>query len=150
MDDMVGRCLRHRCFLGLLLVFERFRDLRFNFFAEFRVVLQNAFHGIASLSDLGLAIAEPRTALFDDAELRSEVNDFPDVGDAFAEGDFKFGFAEWRCHFVFHHLHAHLVADGLVAVFDGGDAADVEAHALCRRWLFQGCRTSRRSFRATG
>lgn len=59
MDDVVVRCLRHRCFLGLLLVFERFRDLRFNFFAEFRVVLQNAFHGVASLSDLSLAIAEP-------------------------------------------------------------------------------------------
>lgn len=59
MDDMVVHCLRHRCFLGLLLVFERFRDLRFNFFAEFRVVLQNAFHGIASLTDFGLAIAEP-------------------------------------------------------------------------------------------
>ena len=59
MDDVVVRCLRHRCFLGLLLVFERFRDLRFNFFAEFWIVLQDAFHGIASLSDLGLAIAEP-------------------------------------------------------------------------------------------
>ena len=101
----------------------------FQLFAELGVVAQELLDGVAALANLRVAVAEPRAAFLDDVELDAEVDDLAYVRDALAEGDFKLGLAERGRHFVFHHLDAHLVADGRVAVFEGRHLADVEAHA---------------------
>ena len=46
--------------------------------------------------------------------------------DAFAEQNVKLGRLERRGHLVFHHFDLGLVANGVVALFDGAGTADVE------------------------
>ena len=92
---------------------QRGGNLLFDFCGEFGIVLDELFHGIASLTEAAFAIAEPRAALLDDAEFHAEVDHFAGMGDAFAEGDFKLSLAEGGSDFVLHHFYAHLVADGV-------------------------------------
>ena len=110
------------------MLFQRFGNFLVQFVGQFGVVGYEALNGIAALSQARFAVAEPRAALLDDAQVYAQVYDFTFAGDAGAECDFELGLAEGRGHLVLHHLHSHLVADGGVAVLDGGDAAYVEAH----------------------
>ena len=77
----------------------------------------------------------------------AEVEQIAFARDAFAVDDVEFGFAERRRDLVLHDFDLGAVADDLVAILDGGDAADIDADggsrtsARGRRWWFPDCRT---------
>src|SRR5206468_196114 len=83
---------------------------------------------VLALTDALALVAVPGTGLLDDALGRAHVDDFALTRDALAVHDFEFGFAKRRSDLVLHDLHARLVADHFLAILDGADAADVEAH----------------------
>ena len=114
-------------------------DLCLKFLAELGVVFEDFLAGVATLSEFRTLIAEPRTRLLDDAIFYTEVEEFANLRDAFAEGNLKLCLAEGRCHFVLHYLHAHLVAYDLIAILQRRDLTDVEAH---RSIELQGVTTS--------
>src|SRR5439155_22039842 len=69
---------------------------------------------------------EPRSALLDEAALHAEIEQFVRPGDAHSVENVELRFPEGRRHLVLHHFHPRPVADHLIAVLDGADAADVE------------------------
>ena len=103
-------------------------NLGFEFVGKFGIVTDDLLHRVATLTEFAVAVREPAAALFDDSVLHAEVNYFAGVRDAFAEHNFEFSLAEWRCHLVLHHFHAGGVANHVFAVFQLTDAANVEAH----------------------
>src|SRR6202035_3554191 len=72
-------------------------------------------------------IGEPGAGFFHDAGLDAEIDQFAVLGHAFAVHDVEFDLLERRRQLVLDHFYAGLVADHLVALLDGADAADVEA-----------------------
>ena len=53
-----------------------FADLCFDLFAKFKIVCEEVLHSLATLCKFAVAVAEPASALLDDAVLHSEVEDF--------------------------------------------------------------------------
>ena len=74
-----------------------------------------------------LAVGEERARLRDDVVLDPEVQDAARRRDAAAELDVELGLAERRRDLVLDDLDADAVADGLGALLEGLDPADVEA-----------------------
>src|SRR5205085_5486263 len=91
------------------------------------VGLQEGFGVLAALAEALAVIGEPGAGLFDHAGLDAEVEDLAHLGDALAIHDFELDLLEGRRQLVLHHFDAGGVADHLVALLDGADAADVEA-----------------------
>src|SRR5438067_2047252 len=92
-----------------------------------RIVLEELLGVLAPLPQPLAVIGEPGAALLDDAGLDAEVDEFAGLGDALAVHDVELDLLErWR-ELVLDHLDPRLVADHLVALLDGADAADVEA-----------------------
>src|SRR5690606_15100477 len=52
--------------------------------ANFRIILQELFGIVAALPDPDAVIAEPAAGFLDDAGLHAQIQDFADLGDAFA------------------------------------------------------------------
>ena len=77
----------------------------------------------------------------------AEVEQLALERDALVVEDVELGLAERRRDLVLHHLDPRAVADHLLALLDGGDAADVEAHRgvelerVAAAWSSRGCRT---------
>ena len=103
-------------------------DAAFDLGAEIRVLRQPARGVLLALADALVVVAVPGTGLLDDAFLNAEVDDLAVAVDAFAVEDLELRLAERRRDLVLHHLDAGFVADHLVAVLDGADAADVQTH----------------------
>ena len=112
--------------LEQLHVLHAFADLLLDFVAEFCIVLQEQAGVLATLTDAFVIVAEPGTALLDDIEFRSEVEDGGFAGNAATVKDVEFALGERCCHLVLHDLDAGTVTDNLFAVLDGGDTADVD------------------------
>ena len=108
-------------------VFEGLADLLFDFGGEFRIGFQQFLDGVASLSDLAVAVGEPRSGLLDDSVVDAEVDDLADLGDALAEHDVEFGALERGCHLVLDDLDLRAGAELLLAVLDDRHASDVDA-----------------------
>jgi hypothetical protein len=72
---------------------------------------------------------EPAPGLDDDAALERPVEDLRVAVDAGAEGDLELRLGEGRRALVLDDLDPRPRGDRLLAVLDGGDPADVEAHA---------------------
>src|ERR1700694_671450 len=102
---------------------DRGLDLR----GHIRIGLEERLRVLAALAEPLAVIGEPGAGFLDDAGLDAEIENFSHLGDALAVHDVEFDLLERRRQLVLHHLDAGLVADHLVALLDGADAADVEA-----------------------
>src|SRR6202008_1189710 len=91
------------------------------------VTLQVRARIVLALPDAVALVGIPGAGLLDDALGGAELDDLPLAGDPLAVHDLELRLAEGRRHLVLHHLDAGHVADDLIAVLDGADAADVEA-----------------------
>src|SRR5712691_5811498 len=94
--------------------------------ADLDMLLQIEFGVFAALADPLAIIGEPRPRFLDDAGLDAEVDQLAALGNSLAVHDVEIDDLERRRHLVLDDLDAGLVADHLVAVLDGADAADVE------------------------
>src|SRR5215510_5769916 len=101
---------------------------RFDLGGDVRVALEEAFGVLAALADALGIVGEPGARLLDHAGLDAEVKNLAALGDALAVHDVELDLLERRRQLVLDHLDAGLVADHLVALLDGADAADVETH----------------------
>ncbi len=111
---------------------------------------------LAALADALAVIGIPGARFLDDAGGGAEIEQFADLGNALAIHDVEFDLLEGRRHLVLDHLDPGLVADHLVAVLDGADAADIEAHRgieferIAAASSSRASRTSRRSSCGSG
>src|SRR5581483_612569 len=92
-----------------------------------RVLLEIGLGILAALADALAVEGEPGAGLLDDPGLDPEIDEFAGLGDALAIHDVELDLLEGRRHLVLDHLYPRLVADHLLALLDGADAADVEA-----------------------
>ena len=110
-------------------------DRAFNRLGHFGVLAQESFGVFAALADALTVIGEPRAGFLDDAGVHAQVQHLAHFRDAFAIHDVELNHPERGRHFVFNHFHTGLIADHLVAILDGADAANVQPH---RSVEFQG------------
>ena len=103
-------------------------DLAFNLFGKFGIIHHQLLCGLTTLCKLGVIVAEPRAALFDDVKLDSEVYNLSASGDSFAIDDIKLSLLERRGHLVLDDLDLDMVAEGLFTILDGRSPANVEPH----------------------
>ena len=82
---------------------------------------------VPALAQAGFAHGEPAAGLLHQAQLDTQVQQFPFLGDALAVHDIKFGLPEGGRHLVFDYLGPGVVANELVAHFEGLHLADVDA-----------------------
>src|SRR5690606_27957269 len=83
---------------------------------------------VLALADARALVAEPGARLVDDIGLHAQVDDLAFARNAAAIHDVELGLLEWRSDLVLDDLDAGFVADDLVALLDGTDAADVQAY----------------------
>src|SRR5579863_10179150 len=83
---------------------------------------------IAPLADSLAMVAEPGAALFHKVVRDAQIQQIALARDPFTVEDVKLRFTKRRCDFVLDYLGPRTVADGGVAVLDGGDAANVHSH----------------------
>src|SRR5277367_1040591 len=102
-------------------------DRRFDFFRDIGIGFHEGFGVLAALADALAVVGEPGAGLFHDAGLDAEIDQLAGLGDALAVHDVELDLFERRRQLVLHHLDAGLIADHLVALLDGADAADIEA-----------------------
>src|SRR5690606_1991255 len=95
---------------------------------HFGVLFKVFAYVVFTLPDTGAIVAVPCTGFIDDTGLYAQVDDFAFARNARAIHDVEFGLLERRRHLVLDDLDPGLVAHDLVALFDGANAADVEAH----------------------
>src|SRR5690606_22627141 len=93
-----------------------------------RIVLEE-LAGILTALPQPLAVpGEPGAGLFDNTGLDAQIEQFAGLGNTFAIHDVEFDLTERRGQLVLDHLHPGLVADDFLAILEGADTADVEAH----------------------
>src|SRR6202142_4518968 len=103
-------------------------DLSLEAVPDVAVLAHELLRRLASVTQACLAVVEPRPGLADDVEGHADVQEAAVAGHAFAVHDVELGDAERRGDLVLDDLDADPAADGLRAVLDGLDAADVQAH----------------------
>lgn len=96
--------------------FQRFTYPFFNFIRNFRIVVQELFHGIASLPYFSVVVAEPRTAFVEYTKFHAHVYNFANLADTFPENNIKLHLPERRCNFVFYNFHTGAVTACYIAV----------------------------------
>ena len=94
--------------------------------------------GFPALSHAHVSPREPRTTLLTDAFDDGQVQQVAAPRNAFVEHDVELGLLEWRGDLVLDHLAAHVVANGLVAIFDGTNTPNINTN---RRIELQGSTT---------
>src|SRR3989304_2971357 len=92
-----------------------------------RVFVQESLRVFAPLTDPVSPVGVPGTALFDHLVNHPQIEEARRAGDAPAEDDVEFGFAEGGRDLVLHHLHAHPIPDHRLSVFDRRDLPDIES-----------------------
>src|SRR5580700_8118129 len=102
-------------------------DRHFDFGRDIGIGLEEAFGVLAALADALAVIGEPGAGFLHDAGLDAEIDQFAVLGDALPIHDVELDLLERRRQLVLDHFYAGLVADHLVALLDGADAADIEA-----------------------
>src|ERR1700727_1366687 len=105
--------------------------------------LQEGFGVFPALAQPYAVERKPGARLLHHAGLDAKVDQFADLGHAFAIHDVELNLLERRRHLILDHLDPRLVADHLLALLDRADAANVEADgsvkfesiaARCRLW----------------
>src|SRR3974390_282213 len=132
----LGRRRRSRFGIGhrLLRLFghrrqpQRLADFGLQLLADIRVVLEELLGVFAALANAVALVAEPRTRLLHQVHVHRQVDEVAFMRDAFPVYDVELGLAEGRGGLVLHDLDLGAIADNLIALFDGADAANVDAH----------------------
>src|SRR5262245_33245392 len=119
-----GRLTLHCLFAGQQLL----ADLALDLPGDFRMLIEEGARVLLALADTLAVVAEPGAGLLDETLRHADIDDFAVAGDAGAVQDLELRFAERRRDLVLHDLDAGLVADDFLAVLEGADAADVQAH----------------------
>lgn len=65
-DTSYCRLVYHRELLSVFDLLKSLADLGFNLLAEFRIVFEQLLYSLPALGQLGISVAEPASALFDD------------------------------------------------------------------------------------
>src|SRR5262249_32176747 len=92
------------------------------------IIFQELADVFASLAYALALVAEPGAGFLHDVAVHGQIHQVALTGDALAVHDVEFGFPE-RCRgLVLDDFDLGAVADHLIAVFDGGNAADIDAH----------------------
>src|SRR6266404_316143 len=108
--------------------FHFFAERGFEFGADVFVFLEEDAGVFAALAHAFASVADPGAGLFQDTFVHAEVDEVAFAGDTFAVENVEFGFAEGRGDFVFYDFGASAGADDAVAVLDGLNATNVNAH----------------------
>src|SRR5512133_91801 len=80
------------------------------------------------LADTVLTVGIPGAALLDQAPIHCQIKYITCPGDTFTVEDIKLHLTEGRGHLVLDDLDLGAGTDHLIALFEGGDLADVHAH----------------------
>ena len=107
---------------------ELFAQLGVHFGEGVGVVAEEGAGVFAPLSDALAGVAVPGAGLLDDVVGHGHVEHFAFAADAFAVEDVELGLAEGGGDLVLDDLDLGAVAGDDVAVFDGGDAADIDSY----------------------
>src|SRR3974390_1902765 len=110
----IGHCLLR--FFGYRRQPQRLAHFGLQLLADICIVLEELLGVFAALADAVALVAEPRTRLLHQVHVHRHVH----------EGEF--GRAERSGGLVLHDLDLGAIADNLIALFDGADAANVDAH----------------------
>src|SRR5438552_15570524 len=105
-----------------------FADFGFQLGGDVFVLFQKLLGIFAALPDALATIAEPSTGFFDDVVQHAQIEHVAGAGDAFAVHDVELGLAEGGGSLVLDDFNFGARTDHAVALFDGGDAADIHAH----------------------
>src|SRR5262249_50025941 len=89
------------------------------------VIFQELTGVFAALADALTLVAEPCTGFFDDVLGDGQIEQVAFFRNTFSVQDVEFGLTERCGNFILHDLHFGARANHLVAVFDGGNAANV-------------------------
>src|SRR5581483_8799038 len=92
------------------------------------ILLEEDLGVLAALADALAVVGEPGAGFLHHAGLDAEIDQFAGLGHALAVHDVELDLLERRRELVLDDLDTGLVADNLVALLDGADAADVEAY----------------------
>src|SRR3974390_2665254 len=122
----IGHCLLR--LFGYRRQPQRLADFGLQLLADIRVVLEELLGVFAALSDAVALVAEPRTRLLHQVHVDRQVEEVAFMRDAFAVHNVELGLAEGRSGLVLHDLDLRTIADNLIALFDGADAANIDAH----------------------
>ena len=115
------------CLLGKFLVM--LLDLLFETLHEVRMVQEVLFNIVSALSKALFTIGVPGTALLDDVQLCSGVQNFALFGNSAAKHDVKLCGLKGRSHLVLYDLGTGAGTDELVLiVFQLFNAADINTH----------------------
>src|SRR5437764_1052708 len=101
---------------------------------DYWLILQSLLRVLTTLAESLALVREPRTALFNYAIVRREIEQVAFLRNAFAVHDVEFAFTEWRRDFILRDFHLRAIAHDTIAVLDRADAANVETK---RRIEFQ-------------
>src|SRR6185437_929017 len=103
-------------------------DLLFDLASDLAVLQQEGPGVVLALTDPAALVRVPGAGLLDDSLGAAQVDDLALPGDAGPVHDLELRLAERRGHLVLDDLHARHVAGHFLAILDGADAADVQAH----------------------
>ena len=92
------------------------------------VFAQERLGGLATVTELVLAIGKPGAHLLADAALDSHVQNRALLRDARTVHDVELSRTERSCHLVLNDLGAHAVTDNLILKLNAVDAANVDTH----------------------
>src|ERR1017187_7954522 len=125
-----GFCIGRR---GLRLVLHRDQAERLAYVGldlrgDVLVFLQELLGVLPALADAFALVAEPRTRLLHQVSSDRQVEQVAFARDTFAIHHVELGFAERRCGLVLHDFYPGARAHHLVAILDGANSADIDAH----------------------
>lgn len=101
-------------------------DFHLDLPACLRVVPQKLLGVLPALSDLGIIVGIPCTALHHDAAVGCQIQDIAHCGDPLSKHDVKLRLPERRCDLVLYNFHSGPVADDLAALLQSLDPPDVQ------------------------
>ncbi len=102
-------------------------DRLFQTIRHLRMRFQKCLGVFTTLADADRVVGEPGARFLHDPGLDAQIEDFANLGDAFAIHDVEFDLLERRRDLVLDHFHAGRIADNIFAILDLAGAANVEA-----------------------
>ena len=105
-----------------------FPDFHFNLSACLRIVAEKLLGILSSLSDLGIMIGIPGTALHHYSAVGRQIQNIAHCGNPLPEHDIEFRFTERRSDLIFYNLYTGTVTDHLTALLQRFDPANVQPH----------------------
>src|SRR5579863_657356 len=126
------RCHRGHSLRRLMILrqrkFQSLTDFKFDFVTNIGVFAQELPGVFTALPDAFAAEGKPRPALLNLVQAHSQVNQVAFLRDSLAIENIKFRLPKGSGHFIFNYFYFSSVANHPVALLDGGDPANIDAH----------------------